>query len=321
MKKSIILILAGLAAGCGAEEPGVLPRPEEPARVTVSDASMTASVRTFPATVVAANQARLATRMSGTILKIPVDVGSRVRAGDTLVVLDAEDIRARVAAAEAGVELARKSFERIQNLARDGAASQAELDRARAALLGAEAALGDARAQGRYAFLTAPFAGTVTVRSADPGDLAAPGVPILTVTGAGGLEVGADPARPPAGARYPGPGPGHASRSGPGSRKPPLQGGGPLRGGYGARGSGPRHLRSVGRPGGGGVGALDSHGCAGSARAAQGCVRGGGRRTKTSLGAPGRDSGRRGGASGRPLRSAPHRPQSGSDPVRRPARG
>ena len=192
MKKSIILVLAGLAAGCGADEPGVLPRPEEPARVTVSDASMTASVRTFPATVVAASEARLATRMSGTILEIPVDVGSRVRAGDTLVVLDAEDIRARVAAAEAGVELASKSFQRIQNLARDGAASQAELDRARAALLGAEATLGDARAQSRYAILTAPFAGTVTVRSADPGDLAAPGVPIVTVTGAGGLEVEAD---------------------------------------------------------------------------------------------------------------------------------
>jgi hypothetical protein len=32
----------------------------------------------------------------------------------------------------------------------------------------------------------------VTARSADPGDLAAPGVPLVTVTGAGGLEVEAD---------------------------------------------------------------------------------------------------------------------------------
>ncbi len=192
MKKSVILILAGLAAGCGADEPGALPRSENPARVTVSEASVTPSLRTFPATVVATNQARLATRMSGTILEIPVDVGSRVRAGDTLVLLDGDDVQARIAAAEANVELARKSFERIRNLERDGAASQAELDRARAALLAAEAGLSDARAQGRYAVLTAPFAGVVTARSADPGDLAAPGVPLITVTGAGGLEVEAD---------------------------------------------------------------------------------------------------------------------------------
>lgn len=192
MKKSAILILAGLAAGCGADEPGALPRPESPARVTVSEASVTPSLRTFPATVVAKNEARLATRMSGTILDIRVDVGSRVAAGDTLVLLDGEDVRARIAAAEANLELALKSFERIRNLERDGAASVAELDRARAALLAAEAGLSDARAQGRYAVLTAPFGGVVTARSADPGDLAAPGVPVVTVTGAGGLEVEAD---------------------------------------------------------------------------------------------------------------------------------
>ena len=94
--------------------------------------------------------------------------------------------------AEASAELARQWHERIASLAADGAATAQELDDADARLEMAEAALRDARSQLDYVVLRAPFAGVITGRMADPGDLAVPGVPVLTMIGTGGLKVEAD---------------------------------------------------------------------------------------------------------------------------------
>jgi RND family efflux transporter MFP subunit len=74
----------------------------------------------------------------------------------------------------------------------DGAASQQELDEVTARQEAAEADLRDARAQAGYAVLRAPFDGVVTARIADPGDLAAPGRPLLSLVGSGAVKVEAD---------------------------------------------------------------------------------------------------------------------------------
>jgi RND family efflux transporter MFP subunit len=115
-----------------------------------------------------------------------------VVAGQTLVELDGGDVRARVESARARAELARRSFRRIENLHEEGAASAQELDEARAMLDQAEAGLRDARSQLEYVEVRAPFGGVVTARMVDPGDLAAPGRPLLRVVGGGAREVEAD---------------------------------------------------------------------------------------------------------------------------------
>jgi RND family efflux transporter MFP subunit len=136
--------------------------------------------------------AEVATRMSGTVESVEVDVGARVRRGDPLVSLDATDIQARMSAARAQEELAQRSFKRIENLHADGAASLQELDQARAALAGAEAQRAEAQAQESYAVVRAPFDGVVTRRDVDPGDLAVPGRPLFTMVASGALKVVAD---------------------------------------------------------------------------------------------------------------------------------
>jgi RND family efflux transporter MFP subunit len=130
--------------------------------------------------------------MSGTVERVSVDVGSRVRAGDVLVALDAADIGARVASARAQRELAERTFTRVENLQRDGAASQQELDQARAGLEAARAMATEAEAQQAYALVRAPFDGVVTQRTVDPGDLALPGRPLFVVMAPGALKVVAD---------------------------------------------------------------------------------------------------------------------------------
>lgn len=188
----VSLAAAGALVACSSEDPGRIPVSHEPARVTVSGTARAPSVESFPAAVTAERTAQVATRMSGTVRDVLADVGTRVASGDLLVRLDAVDVEARVSAARSNMELAERSHRRIDNLAGDGAASQAELDEATARLEAARAQLREARAQEGYAEVRAPFAGEVTRRAVDPGDLAVPGRPLLTLVAPGALEVTAE---------------------------------------------------------------------------------------------------------------------------------
>ncbi len=179
------------AAACGGEH-GSRSDDREPIDVTVSTSVASHGVTTAPATVLASERAVLATRMSGTIRRVLVDIGTRVSAGEALVTLDTREIDARIESAEAAAQLASQWHDRIAALAADGAATAQELDDAVARLDVANAALRDARAQRDYVVLRAPFSGVITARRADPGDLAVPGVPILELIGEGGLEIEAD---------------------------------------------------------------------------------------------------------------------------------
>jgi len=188
---AIGVLLAVAFAGCGGE-PGEIPLSGEPVDVEVSTAVASSAVKAVPATVVAMEEAELATRISGTIRRMSVRIGAPVVAGQALAALDTDEIDARIASAEAAAELASQWHQRIASLSADGAATAQELDDADARLEMAEAGLRDARAQKDYVVLRAPFAGVITGRMADPGDLAVPGIPILTMIGSGGLKVEAD---------------------------------------------------------------------------------------------------------------------------------
>lgn len=183
--------IAGLAA-CDRSEPGSVPPLAEPPLVTTARPTVAGGVVSLPATVRTVERAELASRTSGRVLEVRIDAGSVVSRGDVLLVLDGEAVAARARQAEAEAERARRSFARIEALQRDGAATDQELDDTRARLAVAEAGLEEARIQRAYTVLRAPFAGTVVSRSIDPGDLAIPGRPVLTLAGTGALEVVAD---------------------------------------------------------------------------------------------------------------------------------
>lgn len=181
-----------LVVGCGGGDAHGGAEVPEPVEVEVSRV-VTASAATWePATLVADRRAELSTRTSGRIDELRVDVGSQVAAGETLVRLDGTDVRARLEGAEADARLARRYHERLERLVADGAVSDQEMDEARSRRERAEAAVREARAQLDYVVVRAPFAGTVATRSADPGDLAVPGRPILTLVDATSVHVEAD---------------------------------------------------------------------------------------------------------------------------------
>lgn len=181
-----ILIVTGTAlalAACGADLSEHATRDLDPVPVTVTESWTAASQATHPARVVAMEEAEVSTRTSGTVDRMSVQVGDRVTRGDLVASLDAGDVRARIDAARAQRELAQRTFDRIQSLERDGAASPHELDQATARLASARAQVQEAEAQASYVEIRAPFSGTVTARMADAGDLAAPGSPLIQLSG------------------------------------------------------------------------------------------------------------------------------------------
>jgi len=194
MKTQFTLVTALLlgAAACGSDEPGRIVPDGTPVDVVFSTPTEAATLQTYPAEVTADRSADIATRMSGTVRTVHVALGQRVRAGDPLVSLDAVDVGARVEAARAAVQLAEVTHGRIERLAADGAASRQELDRTAAALAAARAALAEAQAQDAYAVVRASFAGVVTAKRVEAGDLANPGAPLLTLVDPTTLKITAD---------------------------------------------------------------------------------------------------------------------------------
>ncbi len=186
-----MLAAALVAAACGGE-PGRVARPEAPAAVVVAPVGEAAGALAFPAQVVPAEEVDLATRASGLVRRVTVDVGSRVRPGQLLVDLEAGDVGAGVASAEAATRQARRAYDRIVALEADGAATAQERDDAEARLAIAQAGLRQARTQLGYVHLAAPFAGVVTERRVDPGDLVLPGQPALRIVSTSGVEIRAD---------------------------------------------------------------------------------------------------------------------------------
>ena len=202
------LLSALLLAACG--------RPEQPAARTTVDAPVVvvqrASMPRFHSvagTVRAETTSTLAANVVGTVVRVLVAEGDRVRKGDVLVEIDAREPRAQadragagrveieraIDAATANAQLAETTHQRYLSLRERGSASQQEYDEAKARRDSAQAALaglvarrGEARAaetQARavldYSSVRAPIDGIVTARFVDPGAQAAPGVPLVAI--------------------------------------------------------------------------------------------------------------------------------------------
>jgi len=125
-----------------------------------------------------------------------------------------------IAAAKATLDLAQTTFKRMEELASKKSISNQEFDEASARLKAAQAAYDMTRARRSqlepklaqveqeiraarimrdYTRISAPFAGVVTAKSAEPGTLAAPGAPLVTLEreGAYRLEASVDESRLP----------------------------------------------------------------------------------------------------------------------------
>ena len=150
----------------------------------------------------AENSANVSTRMMGYITSIKVKTGQKVNKGQLLATINNTDLQAKKAQTEAGImqatagyKNAKKDYDRFVILFGQKSASQKEMDNvttqfemAKAGLEVAKQTKNEVMAQFSYANITAPFAGTVTNTLAKEGDMANPGMPLMTIEGNSKLQ-------------------------------------------------------------------------------------------------------------------------------------
>lgn len=119
--------------------------------------------------------------LPGTVERIFFDSGRAVRAGDVLAHLDTRQEQAQLAAIEARRELARTTFDRVQELLKEKVISKAEFDRATAELQQTEAELGEVKAVIQRKTIRAPFSGVLGLRQVNLGQYLAGGDPLVSL--------------------------------------------------------------------------------------------------------------------------------------------
>jgi len=196
------LALLPLVAACQDQAVSAIARPERPVQIQRVVLSTTTATRDFVGVVRARYETDLAFRVAGKIVARTVNVGDRVRAGDTVARLDSQDFKLQVQSAEAELAAATSNLAqatadlaRYSTLRERGYASVADFDRKKAAkdeadgrLERARRALDLARNQLAYGELKADADGVITATPAEPGQVVAVGQPVARLAHHGEKE-------------------------------------------------------------------------------------------------------------------------------------
>jgi RND family efflux transporter MFP subunit len=213
MKRVMLLLLAALAAGCGAKDAdrgkGEAPAVVSGVTVKTVDSATVPEELEVLGTVRAKNGAAIAARITGIVKAVRVKSGDRVSRGQLLLELEATENSAAAAAADAALaearqgleearsrrEMARLTYGRYEKLFQEQAVTRQEFDVRRTeqavadqGFLGAEARLARAKEEARaatavagHARIVSPLSGVVTARPAEPGMTVFPGTVLVTV--------------------------------------------------------------------------------------------------------------------------------------------
>ena len=184
---SALVALAALA-GCstpGDRTPARAAASPKPVSVAKVERLADQAADEIMGTVVARNTADIGSKVQARVERVLVDIGSRVNKGAVLAELDAREFEAKVRQAQAMHEQAAQDLERFEKLLAQNAATRQEYDGIKARAAVARAALDEAETFLSYTRITAPFAGAVTRKMIDVGDLTAPGMPTFTLEESG----------------------------------------------------------------------------------------------------------------------------------------
>jgi RND family efflux transporter MFP subunit len=194
MKKlygSTLLILAILLTGCTAQSTSAPALTPTPISASVEEV-VTASVNVVPKV-----KSQLSFVISAPVKEVDVVEGAQVKAGQTLMVLDAPDLAYAVTSAEAALRSA-QDYAYLQHYARktligsnfvssNGAPELRQ--KADSQVMQAQAALNSAQAALKQGTLLAPYDGTVVSVSVTPGELVQTGEVVAVIADLSDLQI------------------------------------------------------------------------------------------------------------------------------------
>ena len=177
--------------------------PLETATATFTDG---ARERVWDGRVEAVQQATVSAQTSGRIAELPFDVNDYVAAGDIVMRFTDTEQRAALASANAALEEARarlaeasQEFERFSRMIENNSISKSQFDQSRAnrdaaqaRLRAAQSGVATAQEQLEYTVVRAPYAGIVSRRHVELGELVSPGQPLISGLSLQQLRVNVD---------------------------------------------------------------------------------------------------------------------------------
>jgi HlyD family secretion protein len=157
----------------------------------------------FSARVATLSRVEVGSTLTGRVARVAVAEGAQVRAGEVLLSLETDELRAALAQAvaaerqaEATLQAARATLRRVQQLVAQGFYSAAQLDDARRAADVAlaqqgsvRAATAAARARLAQAAVLAPTDARVLTRDVEPGQIVQPGKALMSLALAGPTQL------------------------------------------------------------------------------------------------------------------------------------
>ena len=189
------MLAVAFSSGCHKQHAAPVPPPELP-RATVKVQAVESKKRVATEEVVGTVRAKLhaviAAKINGRIEQMLVVPGQTVRKGELLAQLDVREIQARLDQAKAVREQAENDLKRFSALLKQEAVTRAEFDAVQARERVAKATMTEAETMLDHSRITAPFAGQVTRKLADIGDLATPGRPLLEMEDPASLRFDAE---------------------------------------------------------------------------------------------------------------------------------
>jgi len=132
-------------------------------------------------TVTSDHRVSISTRLSGYIRDIRVREGDRVQKGALLIRIDPVNAKQALIQAKADLNNAQAEWKRYQSLLQQGAVTKQQFDHIKLRYEVAQSHVKQAKHQLSYAQITAPVQGVVVEKRMAQGDLASPGMPILTI--------------------------------------------------------------------------------------------------------------------------------------------
>jgi RND family efflux transporter MFP subunit len=181
-RRVYLFALVGSLVAAGCSRPSVVtnrtiqPVPVQLAPVVYSDAAL--PVRAS-GVLSRKTEADLSFKIGGVVEVVLVRAGDSVETGQVLARLRLDEIEAQVTQARSVREKAQRDLARVEQLYGSGAVAVEHVQDARTALEQASALARIAEFNRRYAVITAPAAGRILRRAAEPDELVAAGKPIL----------------------------------------------------------------------------------------------------------------------------------------------
>ena len=209
MKKYIHIIafftLSIMIVSCGSDEKKAVVNTTPAINVKVSKVGVNNNnpFLSVSGKIQASKSAELSTRIMGFVKNVHVNVGDKVSENQLLVSINNSDLQAKKAQVNAGIVQAKtafinaeKNYNRFKNLLESNSVTQKEMDdmtanyqMAKAGLEVANQQKNEIDAQFKYSNITAPFSGIVTSKNIKKGDMANPGMTLISIENPTNFEV------------------------------------------------------------------------------------------------------------------------------------